>query len=298
MTTRWTIRRSALITTALAMMLARATPGAAYDYKYYAWLTETTECPTSSSNLPPMDDMLESWADEMDDEGWNDAGHGVDNFINLDRFCDPDSSISGCNDHTTGIDEGDAVMIGTHGSDSGDHWTGLLRDSGTSAASCRMNSTDDFRAGDYDAEVIHLVSCHSLDDDIIPQAWQLMEDVVDSPSSGLRLRILTGFHGDAAIGTSFTGEYEQVAHDGFRSSVADAWVDNLFDGSVQYVGETGTYDQCPIAVALGATESGCEDRILDTEYDTGSDPSDDDYYCYSYIEDCDPLDEGPFIPPS
>ena len=143
----------------------------------------------------------------MDDEGWNDGGHGVDAFMNLDRFCDPDSSMSNCTDYSEGMDEGDAVMIGTHGSDTGDHWDGLLRDSGTSGATCRMNSADDFRAGDNDAEVIHLVSCHSLDDENIPFAWQLMEDVVDSPVNGQRLRILTGFHGDSAIGASFTSTW-------------------------------------------------------------------------------------------
>lgn len=297
MKTRWTIRRRAATAAAVALVVAQTAPGLAYDYKYYAWKTQTAECPTSSSNLFDMDDMLESWGDEMADNNWSSGGIGVDQFLNLDRFCDPDSSMSNCSDYSNGIDEGDAVMIGTHGSDSGDHWTGLLRDSGTSGASCRINSADDFRAGDNDAEVIHLVSCHSLDDEDIPYAWQMMEDVVDSPNNGLRLRILTGFHGDAAIGTSFNGEYEQVAHDGFRGAVSDAWVDNLYDGSVQYVNQNGTYDQCPVAVAIGSF-TGCEDRLLDTEYDTGSDPDVDDYYCYTAVEDCDPLGEGVFTPPN
>jgi len=281
----------------LGALLVGAGPAAAYTTKYYAWVTPSAECPTSSSNLPDMDDMLEAWAEDMEDEGWARGGRLVDGNINLDRFCDPDSGISGCADHTIGVDSADAVMVGVHGNDFGDHWEGLLRDSGTSGSTCQANQSDDLRAGDYDAEFLHLASCHSLDDDNLPFAWQMMEDPADSPSSGLRLQLLTGFHGNTASSQLRVDDYEQVANDGFRNAVSDSWMDNLYDGSVQYVGVAGVHELCPIAYAIGAGEISCENRLLSTGYGSvGSDPDSSNTYCYTYFEDCDPFGETAFVP--
>jgi hypothetical protein len=243
-----------------------------------------------------MDDIIDAWSAKMTDEGWSRAGRLIDGDIDLDRFCDPDSGLGGCSDYTNGIDEADAVMVGVHGSDDGDHWEGLLRDPGTSGSSCRANNSGDLRP-DYDLEFLHLLSCHSLDDDNLPYAWQMMQDPADSPSSGRRLQLLTGFHGNTGISASRDDDYEQVAKDGFKGAVSDAWMDNLYDGSVQYVGVSGTWDICPIAYTIGSTRTTCENLLLDTGYDSvGSDPSDDNYYCYTYIEDCLPDGDDVFDP--
>lgn len=283
--------------TLVALALAFAAPRAdAYTHKYYAWTTASTECPTTSGSLSAMDDMLDAWSDKMIDKGWPRDGKLVNGNINLDRFCDPDSGISGCSDYTNGIDEADAVMVGVHGSDDGDHWEGLLRDSGTSGSSCRANNSDDLRP-DVDLEFLHLVSCHSLDDDNLPYAWEMMQDPVDSPGNGRRLQLLTGFHGNTGIGTSLTGEYKQVAKDGFKGALSDAWMDNLYDPSVTYVGTAGVWEMCPIAYTIGSTSNLCTNLLDDTGYGSvGFDPSNDTYYCYTYMEDCLPSGDDVFDP--
>jgi hypothetical protein len=275
-----------------------AGPAEAFTTKYYAWVTPSAECPTTSSNLPDMDDMLDAWSEKMADKGWPDGGHLVDGNINLDRFCDPDSGISGCSDYSNGIDEADAVMVGIHGNDFGDHWQGLLRDSGTSGFNCQTNTSGDLRAGDADVDFLHLVSCHSLDDDNLVYAGDMMEDPADSPSNGRRLQLLTGFHGDTACSSGRVGDYRQVAKDGFKGSTADAWMDNLYDGSVQYAGVNGTYELCPVAYSIGSSDADCDDRLLSTGYGgLSTDPSSSSHWCATAYDGCDPYNETAFTAP-
>jgi len=289
--------KTRMTSAALGAALLLATPAAAYTHKFYAWTTDSAECPTTSGNMFSMDDVISSWSEEMVDEGWPRAGRLIDGDIDLDRFCDPDSSVSGCSDSSNGIDETDAVMVGLHGKDSGDHWEGLLRDQGTSGTTCAANASNDLRAGDYDLEFLHMISCHSMDDDNLPYAWEMMQDPDDSPSSGLRLQVLMGFHGDGSIGTDLVGEYRQVANDGFNGAVSDAWMDNLYESGLEYDDIAGTWEVCPIAYSIGSTESGCESRLLTSGYGSlSSDPPSDAWYCYTYFEDCLPLGDDVFTP--
>jgi len=291
------IRHARLLLLASLVLCSGRDAAFAYTTKYYVWTTPSAECPTSASDLPEMDDMIDAWAEKMEDEGWARAGRLVDGNLNLNRFCDPDSGIAGCSDHSTGIDEADAVFIGVHGSDASDHWEGLLRDSGTSGQSCDANASDDFRAGDADAEFVHSASCHSMDDDNLPYAWQMMEDPADSPSSGLRLQLYTGFHGSGVASDSAEPYMEDLARDGFRGAVSDAWIDNLYFTSIQYTGVAGDHELCPVAYSIGAGANSCEDRLLSTGYGSvGSDPASNDWYCYTYIAGCDSYDESSFVP--
>ena len=92
-------------------------------------------------------------------------------------------------------------------------------------------------------------------------------------------------------------DYEQVANDGFRNATSDSWMDNLYDGSVQYVGVGGVHELCPIAYSIGAGETSCENRLLSTGYGSvASDPDSSNTYCYTYFEDCDPFGETAFVP--
>lgn len=290
----------------LGLALGNEGEARAADYKYYVWSNDTAECSTAASSLLEAPNMVRAWADKMDDKGWSSGGYLVDGNINLDRFCDPDNGVvSDCTDGTNGVDEGDAVMFTVHGHDAEDwdpadthHWEGRMRYNGTSDHSCFANSDEDFHAGDSDAEFIHMMSCHSIDDDMTPHTASMLYDPSSGSTRGLIL--LTGFHGDAIESRSLRGEYKQVAKDGFKSAVADAWLDNLFKTDMTATDPNGVEhvgDQCPVAFAIGDSDSECEGHLLEDQYDSyGSDTSDADWYCYTYVEGCNPIDEHTFNP--
>lgn len=296
---------------AALLQLAVAASAEAREAKYYAVVHNgTSDCSTSGETLESIDDMLQAWHGKMLDKGWTDGGHYVDNNINQARFVDPDwadsvcvpGSLPGCTiagtDSTNGIDEGDAVMIGTHGSDVGEKWCGYLRYKSGTNLCVACGGTDGWvRFGDADAEFAHLVSCHSMDDDNMPYMQEMLEDPVDSPVNGQRAHVLTGFHGTTAESEARTRSYRSVASDGFSGDVASAWMDNLWDSYVCYDEGCG-YEVCPVAYAIGATEDGCDDHLLNDGYgDPGSDPDGSSHYCYLYYEGCTPDDEYAFNPP-
>src|SRR5262249_32548834 len=135
----------------------------------------------------------------------------VDGNMTRDRFCDPDSGLSGCKDYKY-IDSGEAVMIGLHGSEVGHHWEGLMRKPG-SDGSCHIDAPESpgdgagLFLGDMDAMFFHFSSCHSMDDDDMPNKWRLFEDPMDSPGNGRRLHQADGFHGMMGIGSTYDPDY-------------------------------------------------------------------------------------------
>lgn len=249
--------------------------------------------------------QVDRWYNEITDHGWyRKDGRFVDVGMDRDPFCDPDSGAANCVDHNR-IDDGDAVMIFMHGSDSDRHWRGLLRfNGGAGVNDCRIDapqaSTEGTAAaemyvGDVDMEFLHLSSCNSMDDDNITNAWRMMRDPIDSPNNGRRLHQLNGFHGVMWIGSSYRGDYEDFADDAFSTSIKNAWLDNMYRSGIG----SNDVEQCPVAMAIGTSEADCFNRIQNERYNNiFSDPAGNSYYCYYFFDQCDPAGDDPFDDPN
>jgi hypothetical protein len=282
-----------------ALILALPRPGwsthlEAQMYVVTDWITE---CPASDRSY--WDDMVDFWYNEMDNHGWySKTRRFVDGNLERDLLCDPDTGLANCNDGAY-LDSGDAIMLGMHGADSGDHWRGSLRRNG-GVNDCTIDAPDgsggaeELFAGDLDAEFLHLSSCNSMDDDNLPFTWHLFEDPVDSLVNGHRLHIATGFHGVMWIGGCCDDQYEDFAADAFSVSIKDAWMDNMF-----VTGINGSSTQCPVAYAVGQGRTDCFNRLDNERYNNVfSDPAGLTYYCYYYYASCDPDGETAFVDPN
>lgn len=280
----------------LAFVLLNSQDSQSREAQLYAITTWNSDC--SGGDRSWWDDMGNAWYDEITDDGfsigsWCWWGH-CDDAYSRDRrlvngnfgnrlFADPDS-LSGGQDHLY-IDEGDAAMICTHGGDDGAYWRGSCRVN-DGYDDCSINARDELRVGDYDLEFLHLSSCHSLDDNMVSNAWRIFQDE-DSASNGRRLHQLNGFHGCMWIGSSFVSDYEDFADDAFDVPIKDAWMDNMYRTNVN-----GQYTQCPVSYAVGSNRADCFNRINTERYDRVlNDPGNIGYYCYYYYANCDPACE-------
>ena len=70
--------------------------------------------------------MVDRWYDEMGAKGHLKDGSTINGSFRVGYLCDPDSGGPSCRDHWR-PDEADAWILGTHGTDSGDHWASLMR---------------------------------------------------------------------------------------------------------------------------------------------------------------------------
>ena len=298
--TAWMV--CALLTVATAGILA-VSPAAAnhLEAKMYGIDNWDQDCIQNSLNWSAQ---VDRWYNEIDDHGWyHQDGRFVDSGMDRSPFCDPDAA-SPCNDGWR-MDDGDAVMIFMHGSDSGNHWRGALRFNGGDAVNdCWIDAPEsgtefgggaEFYAGDMDMEYLHFSSCNSMDDDNLSNSWRMFRDPIDSPQNGRRLHQADGFHGFMWIGPGFRADYEDFADDAFTVSIKDSWMDNMRRNNVG----ANNDDQCPVALAVGSNRADCFNRIDNERYNnTMSDPSAIGYYCYYYYDGCDPAGETPFTDPN
>lgn len=247
-------------------------------------------------------DMVDHWYDEMAAHGHSRDGQFTDGAMTLQRFCDPDWNAS-CRDATF-ADEGDAIMIATHGADSSDHWAGTMRDDWS--GHCVLDgggSSDEMWTGDYDAEFLHLSSCFSADDDNLSGIRHAMYDPIDTPNNGRRAHQWDGFHGIMWIGGSFDGDYEDFADDAHSISMGSAWVNNHYDSTVDCAwwdpfGWGGTcQEQCPVAYSIGSSQADALTRLNNERYNNVySDPAGHSAWAYRYITSCDSVGETAFNP--
>ena len=243
--------------------------------------------------------MVDEWYDEMSGHGHIKDGQYTNGNMTVQRFCDPDH-IANCRDHLF-LDEADAAMIATHGSDSSDHWAGTMR--WPWSGHCALDaggSSHDLHVGDLDLEFIHLSSCFSADDDNLNGIRFAMTDPVDRGHA----HQWDGFHGIMWIGGSFDNDYEDFADDAHAVAMATAWVTNHHhNNSVDCEPYDpwnwfGTcQDQCPVAYAIGSTESDALTRLNYERYNNVySDPNGHNWYAYMYMAGCDPVGETTFNP--
>lgn len=270
--------------------------GGTYEAQLYAITQWTDTCYGGSRSW--WDDMGDAWYDEITDSGFSWSFFGIDlcfwghcdDYFTRDRrwvnggmsgdeFTEENSFV--CGTDRTYPDEGDAVMIATHGGDDGEYWRGLMRYKDCNN-DCYINGRDELRVGDFDTEFLHLSSCHSLDDNMIGRAYRQF--------GSLRLHQLHGFHGCMWIGSSMVNDYEDFAEDAFDTSIASSWMENMYRENIN-----GQYTQCPVAYGVGTTANECLSRLANERYNNVySDPSDVGYYCYYYYSECDPACESAF----
>ncbi len=255
----------------------------------------------AANNVGSWDEMTSGWYDAVNDFGtvFKD-GKWVNGKLRRGLFCDPDTGLT-CADHER-IDEADVAMIGFHGADSGGHWRGSMRYDGTQNgySDCQIDAPEagsgELFLGDADLEFYHMSSCNSMDDDNLVNVRRLFQDPVDSPASGKRLHLATGFHGVMWISEGRADDYATFAWAG-HVGLAEAWTDTMYDGSVEYEGEE--YQMCPIAYSVGPSLDNCLERLTHESYVNvrNPDPSSVSYWCAMAYEGCDPRADDPFVWP-
>ena len=152
--------------------------------------------------------------------------------------------------------------------------------------------------GDFDAEFIHLSSCHSADDDNISGIRHMMYDSTDNNRHAHQV---DGFHGHMWIGVGFDDDYEDFADDAHSVAISRSWVNNLYDSTVNCAwydpfGWFGTCDeQCPVAYSVSISGSSALTRLINERYNyVYTDPTGHSGWAWRYISGCDPSGESAF----
>lgn len=290
---RFASRGAALALGALALSAGSA---AALEAKMYAVTTWNGGCGGSTRNS--WDDMVRAWYDDITDDGWtflgwcmaghcNDAysrdGSRVNGSIVNSLFADATKVAFG-NDPGN-LDDGDAVMIGVHGADVSNGWSGSMRVNEAGDGDCSIR-TSEMEIGDTDLEFLHLSSCNSMDDNM----WGTWE------RSMARAHQVDGFHGLMWIGSGLVNDYRDFSDDSFGGPISDAWLDNMYYSNAFGANND---DQCPVAFAVGANAGDALFRLHNERYDNVfSDPphsgstGSGTIWAATYISGCDPAGEN------
>jgi hypothetical protein len=280
---------------ALGALVLSAGGAAALEAKMYAVTTWDGGC--GGSTRSSWDDMVRAWYDDITDDGWeflgwcmaghcNDAysrdGSRVNGSIVNSLFADATKVAFG-NDPGN-LDDGDAVMIGVHGADVSNGWSGSMRVNEAGDGDCSIR-TAEMEIGDTDLEFLHLSSCNSMDDNM----WGNWE------KSMARAHQVDGFHGLMWIGSGLVDDYRDFSDDAFGGPISDAWLDNMY-----YSNAFGSNndDQCPVAFAVGTNGDDAMFRLHNERYNNVfSDPphsgstGSGTIWAATYISGCNPAGE-------
>ncbi len=257
------------------------------EAKMYAISVWNAGCSGSTRNA--WDDMVDDWYDEITNQGFSmfgwcwwghcgDAysrdGRAVNGTIRNSWFAD--ASVVGWGNDTPRLDEGDAVMIATHGADSSGVWSGSMRINESGAGDCSLRR-DEMDIGDSDLEFLHLSSCNSMDRNQWSNWWRAFDGAHQ----------VDGFHGFMWIGNGLISNYGDFANDAFDGSISSAWLDNHYVPNI-----SGSDDQCPVAYAVGSSRNDVRNRLFNERYDNVySDPNQVNWWWVTYISGCDPSNE-------
>ncbi len=213
----------------------------------------------SGSARDRWDDMGDHWYDEITDDASTPWGHGSAHYARSGRqvngnivdsdFVDSENQAWG----TDIIDQSDALWVGMHGgNNSTDHrWRGSVRVDEAGDGNCGAYQGH-MELGDDDLEFLVLSSCYSMDYEDWWSEWN---------SSFDGLHQINGFHGVMYISWIYDNNYREFADDAFRISIADSWVDNLYDHNA-----SGSDDQCPVSRVCGTSQADCRDRLDNERY--------------------------------
>lgn len=253
-----------------------------------AFVITSWDAGCDANRIDDWDNMVRAWYNAVRDvspppDGHGDAAWSIgwinnDGYIVDSQFIDPNCQPWG-ND-VEFLEVPDAFMAGLHGgNDTNDHrWKGRVKYNEDGPGNCSAYQGD-IRLGEGDLEFLHLSSCFSMDREDWWNEWN---------SSFNGLHQVDGFHGIMYIGEGYIRDYRHFADDSFWISMADAWLDNLYD-SPWFV---SNHDQCPVVRVVGTDESDCLFR-LDSERYTNvlSDPpgiTGSRSHMVKYIDGCNP----------
>lgn len=260
---------------------------AAREAKVYAITTWNASCGGSTRNW--WDDMADAWYNEITDTGFSFfglclSGHCHDAYSrdgkqydgNIVNSLFADKSVVAWGRDDINLDEADAALVAWHGSESGNVYRGSMRVNEAGEGDCSLRQ-DEMKLGNQDLEFLHLSSCQSMDDNQWSTWWKAFNG----------LHQVDGFHGFMWIGSSLVNDYKDFADDAFDTSIAEAWLDNLYVPNI-----SGSDDQCPVAYGVGASVDDLWNRMNHERYDyVMSDPKTFSYWGAIYISGCDPANE-------
>jgi len=276
---------------AAAATLAAAPAEARMEAKMYAVTTWDAGCAGGARSW--WDDMADAWYDEISDSGfsifgaclwghcsdyYSRSGSQVNGSMVNSRFAD--AAVVAWGNDNNHMETADAVLVAWHGSESGNVYQGSMRVDEAGGGNCTLRR-DEMRVGNQDLEFLHLSSCQSMDDNQWSSWWQAMN----------RMHQVDGFHGLMWIGSGHVGDYQDFADDAFSSTIADAWLDNLYKSNfTTWNGKT--VDQCPVAYAVGTNSADTWNRIGTERYNNvHSDPASIGYWGVVFISGCNPANE-------
>lgn len=270
-----------------AAALAASPAQAQLEAKMYAISIWNAGC--AGGQRDDWDNMVDAWYDEITNTGfsifgWCIFGHCNEAFSRDGRAVNgsianswfADANVVTWGNDTPRLDEGDAVMIGTHGADSSGVWSGTMRVDEAGGGDCNLRR-DEMQIGDSDLEFLHLSSCNSMDANQWASWWQAFS----------RAHQVDGFHGFMWIGSGLIGNYRNFASDAFDGSISDAWLDNHYVPDI-----SGSDDQCPVAYAVGANQRDAINRLTTERYNNVfADPASIGWWQVTYIAGRDPANE-------
>jgi hypothetical protein len=280
----------------LGTMFLVADAVSALEAKMYAVTTWDAGC--SGGTRSSWDDMVRAWYNETTNAGtsffgWCISGHCGDAYTKAGSLVDgnvvnsyfADASRVAWGKDITHLDGADAVMIGLHGSDVNNGWSGSMRVNEAGDGDCSTR-TAEMEIGDTDLEFLHLSSCQSMEDN----QWSTWEKSMAGAHQ------VDGFHGLMWIGTGLIGDYEDFGDDAFGGAISDAWIDNHYYSNS--FGTNNQDDQCPVAFAVGSSANDVLHRLSTERYNhVYSDPpksgltGSGTIWAATYIAGCDPQGE-------
>jgi len=139
--------------------------------------------------------------------------------------------------------------VAWHGAESGNVYLGSMRVNELGSGDCTLRR-DEMELGDWDLEFLHLSSCQSMTTTSGPRGGR--------PSAG-RTRSTASTADVDRLG--LVGDYGDFADDAFDTTIADAWLDNMYRPDI-----SGSDDQCPVAYAVGANSADTWSRIGSERY--------------------------------
>ncbi len=243
---------------ALVAALASAPPGRAADdgnnREVMAYVIAHWDGDCDADERRNWDNMVRAWYNDIRNEEPAPDGHGPasynvaflddDGYINDSDFVDP--SIRAWGNDQNNADLPDAFMLGFHGgnNDADHRWYGVVKFNENGDGNC-YTYQGHMKFGDEDLEFLHMSSCFSMDREDWWNEWN---------SSFDGLHQAEGFHGLMYIDEDYVSDYRHFSDDSFWISIADSWLDNLYDTS-------HSNDQCPVARVVGTSHDDCADRL-------------------------------------
>ncbi len=251
------------------------------------------------------DELVGAWYDGMTGKGaWvempdfsvcvsghcdNDYGEGGQEINHLHGALFADQDIVDWGEDHLHLDKADAVMVGWHGFSFDNIYHGEMSywDHFTPGAGspCWLGR-DEMALGDTDLEFLHFSSSHSMDWQQWPNWWNSFDGA----------HIITGFNGSMYVSIGQVDNYKSFANSGFRSTIADAWIDNFYLRGYRVEVDEGReieVDQCPVVYAVGRNHDDMWSRVSTERYDlVHTDPRDVGYWGAIWIAGCN-SDAGP-----